>query len=307
MDAFSKLIDLAGVRGSLDLRCLMGGSFALDHAPACAGEAPFHLVLAGRAVLQLPGGECVPLEAGDFVLLPRGGAHVLRGTAKNSPPGALRIDTDGPLPVRRNTDAAPELDLLCGRFVHAGGSGDLLMRALPDALHLQLVQEKDMAGLRGVVDLLRDEVARLQPGALAIVTALSQALFVMALRAYAQRDGLPASLLVLLGDARLGRAVLAMLKHPEQAWTVESLAAEASMSRASFARHFAAGGDTSPLALLTTLRMQMARELLAAGQLTTAAVGERVGYRSEAASGKVFTQHMGMTPATFRRRQTRAT
>ena len=48
MDAFSSVIDLAGVHGSLDLRCLLAGSFALDHEPAPAGEAAFHLVLAGH-------------------------------------------------------------------------------------------------------------------------------------------------------------------------------------------------------------------------------------------------------------------
>jgi len=301
MDAFSKVIDLAGVRGSLDLRCLLSGSFALDHEPALAGEAPFHLVLAGRARMQLPDGEVLLLEAGDFVLLPRGSAHLMQGVTDATPAGPIRVDLDGPLPIRRNTDAAPELDLLCGRFVYNAGAGDLIMRALPDALHLRLAQGDDMTGLHGVVDLLRDEVARLQHGALAIVTALSQALFVMALRAHAQRNELPPSLLLLLGDARLGRSVFAMLQHPEKAWTVALLAEQATMSRASFARHFAVSSDLSPLELLTILRMQMARKLLVQGQLATAEVGERVGYQSEAAFSKVFAHCAGMTPAVFRR------
>lgn len=303
MDAFSKVIDLAGVRGSLDLRCLLSGNFALDHEPAFAGEAPFHLVLAGRARMQLPDGQVLALEAGDFVLLPRGSAHLMQSASDEKPGGPMRVDTDGPLPIRRNTDAVPELDLLCGRFLYDAGSGDLIMRALPDALHLRLAQGDDMSGLHGVVNLLRDEVARLQHGALAIVTALSQALFVMALRAHAQRGDLPPSLLMLLGDGRLGRAVLAMLQHPEQPWTVASLAEQATMSRASFARHFAASSDLSPLELLTLLRMQMARKLLGQGQLATAAVGERVGYQSEAAFSKVFAHCAGMTPAMFRRQQ----
>lgn len=301
MDAFSKVIDLAGVRGSLDLRCLLAGSFALDHDPASTGEAPFHLVLAGRAVMRLPDGEKLQLGAGDFVLLPRGSAHLMQGAVDGPGSGVMRVDTTGPLPVRRNSSAAPELDLLCGRFTYTAGPGDLIMRALPDALHLRLADDDSLAGLRGLVDLLREEVARMQPGALAIVTALSQALFVLALRAHAQREDMPPSLLVLLGDARLGHAVLAMLQQPQHPWTVASLAAEASMSRASFARHFAASGDTSPLELLTVLRMQMARELLVQGQLSTGAVSEHVGYQSEAAFGKVFTQRIGMTPAVFRR------
>ena len=124
----------------------------------------------------------------------------------------------------------------------------------------------------------------------------------LVLRAHAQREGIPASLLVLLGDPRLSRAVLAMLQHPEQPWTVATLAEQAMMSRATFARHFASRGGTSPLELLTLLRMQLARDLLAQGRLSTADVAERVGYASDSAFGKIFAQRMGVTPAAFRRK-----
>jgi len=107
--------------------------------------------------------------------------------------------------------------------------------------------------------------------------------------------------LLLLADARLGAAVQAMLRHPEQAWTVESLAEHAAMSRASFARHFAAKGNSSPWELLTLLRMRMASDLLLRGKLPIGEVAERVGYRSEAAFGKAFTRQMGQTPAAYRR------
>ncbi|VTU45103.1 Urease operon transcriptional activator (plasmid) [Variovorax sp. PBL-E5] len=160
----------------------------------------------------------------------------------------------------------------------------------------------------GDVELVRSEAFHGQPGALAIVTALSQALFILVLRAHAQREGMPASLLVLLvllGDPRLSRVVLAMLQHPERPWPVANLADQAMMSRATFARHFASRGATSPLELLTLLRMQVARDLLARGQMSTADVAERVGYASESAFGKAFAQRMGVTPAAFRRQSRR--
>ena len=301
MDAFSRVIELADVRGSLDLRCQLAGSFILDHASGPVGEAPFHLLLAGQARVRLPDDTTLELTAGDLLLLPRGSAHVMQSVTVLPPVAPVRMDLDGPLPVRRNTDGPPELDLLCGRFTYGIGPNDLIMRSLPEVLHLSLTRNEGGEGLRGVVDLLRAEASHLQPGASAVVTALSQALFVLAMRAYAQRENMPASLLVLLGDARLSRAVLAMLQHPEKAWSVASLAEQAMMSRATFARHFAAGGDTSPMELLTILRMQVARGLLARGDLVTAEVAERVGYQSEAAFAKVFAQRIGVTPATYRR------
>lgn len=306
MDSFSRVIDLAQLRGSLDLRCQLAGSFAVDHEPAPTGEAPFHLVLAGRAAVQLPDGSTTRLGAGDFLMLPRGSAHLMRSVCKKVPAGPMRMQMDGPLAVRSNTEGDVELDLLCGRFTYATGPSDLIMSALPDVLHLSLMSTTKLDGLHGIVELLRAEVTHARPGALAIVTALSRALFVLVLRAHAQRKGMPASLLVLLGDPRLSRVVLAMLQHPEQPWTVATLAEQAMMSRATFARHFASRCATSPLELLTLLRMQVARDLLAQGQLSTADVAERVGYASDAAFGKVFAHRIGATPAVFRRQSRRS-
>ena len=153
------------------------------------------------------------------------------------------------------------------------------------------------------MELLRNEAVQLRAGALAVINALSQALFVLVLRAHAERKDLPASLFALLGEVRLNRALLAMLRHPENPWTLLSLAQQASMSRATFARHFAAVSGQSPWEILTMLRMQMAGELLTRENLSSADVAERVGYRSESAFIKVFSKIMGVTPAGFRRQR----
>ena len=63
-------------------------------------------------------------------------------------------------------------------------------------------------------------------------TLIRIALFALALRAYLDRQPLGDGLFGLLGDARLGRALRAMLERPEHAWTLEQLAQQAAMSRA---------------------------------------------------------------------------
>ena len=61
----------------------------------------------------------------------------------------------------------------------------------------------------------------------------------------------------------------------------------------------------APLALLTTLRMELASRLLAQGEQDAASVGEAVGYQSEAAFSRVFARHAGMTPGRYRRGERR--
>ncbi|PQV54970.1 AraC family transcriptional regulator [Paraburkholderia sp. BL21I4N1] len=319
MDILSRLIDLARPQASLDLRCLLSGGFDIDHAPMEAGIAPFHLVLGGACLIETTGGGDVALRPGDFVLFPRGAAHRVRNVARTSATAPLTQSHDGMLPIRRNdghvggdgnngnalaTQAAtqPDVDLLCGRFVYSPGSSALLLNALPDPFHVSLGGTQTLGPLQTVIALMRAEAEHRQPGALAIVTALSHALFAMALRVYGEQNASTSGVLTLLADARLGASVQSMLSAPERAWTIAELGDLAAMSRATYARHFNERAGMTVMDFLTQIRMTIACDLLLRTQRSAAEIGEMVGYQSEAAFGKAFQQSIGETPGRYRRR-----
>jgi AraC family transcriptional activator of mtrCDE len=153
-----------------------------------------------------------------------------------------------------------------------------------------------------MIGLMRDEAARRQPGALAIVTAMSHALFAMALRVHGERNAASAGVLALLADARLGASVQGMLSAPERAWTIAELGDLAAMSRATYARRFNERAGITVMDFLTQIRMTLACDLLRRTQRSAAEIGEAVGYQSEAAFGKAFAQSVGVTPGRYRRR-----
>jgi AraC family transcriptional activator of mtrCDE len=300
MDVLSHLIRLAHLQGSLDLRCQFSGAFAVDHAPGPRGEVLFHLVLAGHCIVEPAGSPPLALAAGDLVMFPHGAAHLIRASGDISKLIPIRLDHDGMLPLRRQDGGTLELDLLCGRFHYLPASAALLMDALPATLHVSLAQAGGPT-LQALVALMRSESEQRRPGALAIVTALSHALFAMALRAYGSDQAPTTGLLALLADPRLGAAVQAMLAAPARAWTLDALGRVAAMSRASFARHFTERAGMTPWTYLTSLRMQLASDQLLQSRRRTGDIGQDVGYQSEAAFGKAFRQYSGMTPARFRR------
>jgi AraC family transcriptional activator of mtrCDE len=320
MDTLSRLIDIARPQASLDLRCLLSGGFDVDHAPVEAGIAPFHLVLDGACVIETASGACVGLHAGDFMLFPRGAAHRVRDVGRGAVTAPLTWSHDGMLPVRRNDDrveahaddhpegranahtSGPDLDLLCGRFVYAPGPSALLLNALPDPFHVSLGDVQSLGALQTLIALMRAEAEQRQPGALAIVTALSQALFAMALRVHGQQNAAGSGVLALLADARLGASVQGMLSAPERPWTIAELGELAAMSRATYARHFNERGGMTVMDFLTQIRMTIASDLLLRTQRSAAEIGEAVGYQSEAAFGKAFQQSIGVTPGRYRRR-----
>ncbi|CAE6845941.1 AraC family transcriptional regulator [Paraburkholderia nemoris] len=307
MDTLSRLIDLARPQASLDLRCLLTGGFDIDHAPMEAGIAPFHLVLDGECVIETAGGAQVALQAGDFMLFPRGAAHRVRDIGRATATAPLTLSHNGMLPVRRNDgrndegEAHAHLDLLCGRFVYAPGSSALLLNALPDPFHVSLGGVRTLGALQTVIALMRTEAEQRQPGALAIVTALSHALFAMALRVHGEQNASGAGVLALLADARLGASVQGMLSAPERAWTIAELGERAAMSRATYARHFNERAGMTVMDFLTQIRMTIACDLLLRTQRSAAEIGEAVGYQSEAAFGKAFQQSVGATPGRYRR------
>ena len=302
MDPLSQFIRLTRPQASLDLRCMFQGPFSIPHDLEPDGQALFHLVLSGTCLVETDG-HTLTLREGDFILFPRGHAHTIHDPASSAdtPARKPRASHDGMLPLRQTGRGAAEVDLLCGRFVHEPGSTTLLVRTLPDPLHVSLSDSASFPALQAVIDMMRSEAETRAPGALAIVTSLSQALLTLALRVYGQRDNAGPGTLTLLSDTRLGPSVQAMLNTPERAWTIDALADLAAMSRATYARHFKARADMTVWDFLTRVRMTLACDMLIHARLSAGEIGARVGYQSEAAFGKAFKQQLGMTPARYRR------
>ncbi|MEA5360543.1 AraC family transcriptional regulator [Amycolatopsis sp., V23-08] len=293
MDGVSRLVRLARLEGGVDVRCLLAGRFALDHPAAAPGEVPFHLVLDGRCTVT-SGATSVELGPGDMVLLPHGGAHTVSAASGRrrrfeEEPGAV-------FPTRRTVGAEPELDLFCGHYRFEPGAGALLFRLLPPLVHVSL--DAPACTLAGV---LRGEAGVDGPGTGAIVAALCDALLAMALRSRPeQRLGEPA-LWTAMGDDVLGRVIAGIVDDPGEAWTIDRLAAAASMSRATFVRRFTARTGTTVATLVTAIRMMVAADLLTRSDHSVSRVASDVGYRSESAFGQAFHAALGTSPGRFRR------
>lgn len=105
-----------------------------------------------------------------------------------------------------------------------------------------------------------------------------------------------------LHDSRIWRALAAFHRAPAAPWTVEGLARVAGMSRTALAVRFQELLGVPPLQCLTSLRMDMAADMLAREDSRVKAIAERVGYSTEAAFNRAFVRQFGLSPGRWRTR-----
>ncbi|MFE9253202.1 AraC family transcriptional regulator [Streptomyces sp. NPDC007088] len=282
--------------------------------PASPG-AGVHAVLAGTVWL-LPPGEKTPalrLRPGDLVFLAQGAAYALASDlsaplvpfAEDRPSDAEDPGTPAEHPGSPK-EAAGTL-VLCGAYHLDRGAAHPLLAELPDVVHLS-TDEGRYPQVRAVLDLLDGELAAPRAGSAGAVHALLDTLLLYVLRAWwltertRQGPPPPTGWAAALGDAALTTALRAMHEHPGRPWTVASLAAEAGLSRAAFARRFTSVLAVPPLGYLTWWRMVLAARLLRGSEESLRGIAQRTGYTAEFAFAKAFRRVHGVPPGTYRRR-----
>ena len=197
-----------------------------------------------------------------------------------------------PFAHRLEVDEADGADLVCAFIDFGAALGNPLLRGLPDFLAVPLA---DIPGGESTLTLLFDEAFAQRTGREAGIDRLVEFFVVLLLRHSIDAQLIKAGVLAALADARLSKALTAMHERPEQAWSLESLAQTAGMSRARFAATFRAVVDTPPLDYLTDWRISVAQTLLKGGK-PLKAVAPAVGYSSPVAFSRVFARRVGASP-----------
>jgi AraC family transcriptional regulator, activator of mtrCDE len=300
-DPLSAMAPLLRVRPELQEVCRFASQWDTVHEAEPPGWAQFHIVTKGRCLLEPYGGEPLRLEAGNLLLLPHGDAHVVRSARRGgSSEMPVRIEYNNAIRIKTNTRDESDTELICGRLHFDVVPDSLVIAALPKTIVLSLGPEELLGRMRMLVQMIDEELDAARPGAAAVATDLATALFVMMLRVHFEQAASSSGLMKLLASPSSARAVTAMLRAPALDWTLDELAAESHVSRATLVRMFRKAAGIAPLAFLAELRLGLAHQRLASTSVSLAQVAAAVGYDSESAFARAFQRRFGISPGKLR-------
>jgi AraC-like DNA-binding protein len=250
----------------------------------------FHLVVRGTCWLHLDEGAPTPLGAGDLVLVPRDATHLLCGSST-------------PVAAPASAEDGSDVSITCGYLEFGDTRANPILEALPEIVIVRPRDESERERVAGLIALLRMEVRGPEASSGIVLDKLAELLFAMVLRAHIESPGEKRGFLAALTDSRVGRALAAIHRHPDNRWHMDTLAALAGMSRTAFAVGFAQLVGAPPMHYVAALRMHRAAALLKDPRNSVAAVASRLGYRSEAAFRRAFKRLKGVGPGALRRAQ----
>jgi AraC family transcriptional activator of mtrCDE len=259
-----------------------------------------HFVLRGSGHLQIGEGVPLPFGPSSVLIIP-----------------ALRPHWVGATDADARIGRAEEHCTLLGdglvEFTAGSGEDDILLACgavsaqaraalgLFDLVRAPVVNDTAASVVpRSVFDALLQELARPGLGTQAICQALMKVGLVTLLREQWSREGgdlLPPNA---LHHPRLARALVAIIEDPAADHSVDSLAALAGMSRASFSDHFSRTLGQGPIDFVQKSRLRVAARLLKVTDLPIKVVAQSVGYAGSRPFARAFQAGYGLTPQRFR-------
>jgi AraC-like DNA-binding protein len=299
MDILANVLDRVRLAGTVLFHYELGRPWSLA-LPAFPG-AVFHYLSRGSATLALQQGRKLRLVEGDFAVVTRGEPHLIYSDRKTKPFPLLEL---AQLPthqgvVRHGGNGRPISTLICGHFTLLRHSRSSVFELLPRILLLQPTSDHDW--LETILQRMVTESALERPGQRAVLSRMTEVLFVEALRSWIKSlspgEG---GWLGAMSDPHIGRALQLIHEQPDRPWTLRDLARRVGLGRSAFSARFTKLVGQPVHSYLTARRMEEAAFLLESSDEGIAQIATRVGYATAAAFSKLFHRHQGLSPGRYR-------
>jgi len=317
MDALSDVLRIARLKGGVFLHAEFTAPWciAAQMAPQLCSPfmgpvehlIPYHYVVEGEFVIRTESNpsEVHKLGPGEVVLVPHNDVHFMGSEITRAPVPASDViqprDASGLFSIEHG-GGGKAAKVVCGFLGCDGAKNNPVLSTLPSLLVLNVDEGGGAEWIRSTFQFAADEVAAGRPGSEAVLSKLSELLFVEAVRRYAET--LPegqTGWLAGLRDPYVAKVLALFHGDVARPWTIDELAREAGLSRSALADRFGKLLGLAPIHYLANWRMQVASQELRSTSASLAQIATMVGYESEAAFSRAFKKSFGTAPASWRK------
>ncbi|MFD9905948.1 AraC family transcriptional regulator [Streptomyces sp. NPDC059063] len=307
MDALSGLLEGPRASGAFLLRIVMEPPWSIrvqDRSPLCLA-----VMLSGEAYVEPDRGDAVRLRPGDVAIVRGPDPYVMSDDPATLPqvivhPGQQCVTPEGvelrermALGVRTwGSNPDGPVQLLLGVYEEVGAVGQRLLDVLPPLLVVS-----DDTWDSTLIPVLAGEVTKQGPAQGVVLDRLLDLLLIAVLRAWFDRPEAEAPAWYRAHTHPVaGEALRLFHEDPAHHWTLDRVAAEVGVSRATLAECFRTTVGTPPMTYLTEWRLALAADLLRQSDCTLNTVARQVGYSSGFALSSAFKRVYGISPQEHR-------
>jgi AraC-like DNA-binding protein len=315
MDALSEILQAVKLEGAVFYNAEFTAPWGFRSPPStevasflCKGPRHliiYHLLTGGRARSKVEQGTyAVELVPGDIVVFPHGDAHII---SNGSPSrivdnGAhLREVFSQGMALFRDGGGGEATSFVCGYMECDRELSKIFLSGLPPVFKVNIRNDPAGQWLENSIKFSAGEAGANRAGGDAVLTRLSEALFVETMRRYMAE--LPPQQTGWLAGARdpgVGAALAHVHRAPEHPWTIAGLAQKVGVSRSVLAERFRHYLGEPPMTYLSRWRLQLGARMLSSTSHSVARIAGDVGYESESAFNRAFKREFGAPPARFR-------
>lgn len=291
------LMNLLEVRVDAFAICRVSRTAALKCAPI--DKVVVHFVLRGEGAIQCKN-RSRALKSSSIVVVPRNLAKTISGSEPVEElldPSEHCVLEEG---IAKFEAGAREGALVLGcAAVEAtiGGAIDIF-----EHLWEPMFEEAAETSVDSIMLMIERELANPTLGTRAVVSDLMKHVLICVFRGQLSREDYRSWLWPGMLNRELGRAAVAMMSHPEEAHSLESLAALAGMSRSRFAKVFTETFGRTPMDFLHSVRLRAAQRLLKNSSIPIKSIAAAVGYASRSHFCRAFKNKYGDAPSAYRAR-----
>lgn len=307
LNVLSDVLDTLRFRGSIFFRSKLASPWGMSLQKL--NKPRFHIALSGNCYIGVEpekesaandsNNKIININHMDIVMLPKGEMHWIADKPGRKLTPSVQAGDACELGMPLFQDGEITNKLICGIIDYDKDMLHPIIDSLPSALHFSGINKDDPIWMS--VLLIDAEMEQSQSNQTSIIDRLTEVLFLQLLNRHIKDNKEVTGFFAALRNQRIHHALELIHQSPQLDWTLDLLAEQSNMSRATLIRQFKNTVGLPPMAYILNWRMIKAHHLLKYTSKTVDQISEQVGFSTARTLAKSFRRHYGITPSEFRR------